>query len=67
MKLASTFTVPLKINISEQKHAIKKDGYVNITFKARLHQRQHAKVFFYISVHAFWLAVKHLFKRSDPE
>lgn len=67
MKLSSTITVPLKINISDQKHEIKKDGYVNITFKARLRRRQNAKVFFYISAHAFWLAVKHLFKRSDSE
>ena len=67
MKLNSIVTVPLKINISDQKHAIKKDGYVNITFKAGMKNRQKVKAFFYISRHAFLLGIKQIFKRSDSE
>jgi len=67
MKLSSTVTVPLKINISEQKHAIKKDGYVNITFKAGMKNRQKTKAFFCISRHAFLLGIRQIFKRSDSE
>ena len=67
MKLSSTITVPLKINISDQKHAIKKDGYLNITFKAGMKNRQKVKVFFYISKHAFLLGIKQIFKRSNSE
>ena len=67
MKLNSTITVPLKINISDQKHAIKKDGFVNITFKAGMKNRQKTKAFFYISMHAFLLGIKQIFKRSDSE
>jgi len=67
MKLSSTVTVPLKINISDEKHAIRKDGYLNITFKAGMKNRQKVKAFFYISMRAFLLGIKQIFKRRDSE
>lgn len=67
MKLGSIITIPLKINISDEKHAIRNDGFVNITFKAGMKNREKTKAFFYISWHAFRLAVKNIFKRSDSE
>jgi len=65
MKLDSTFTIPLKCYMTAKKSRIKKNGFLNITFDVGMNPRQISKAFFYLSLHAFWLAVKHLFKRSD--
>jgi len=68
MKLDSTFTIPLKCHITARKSQIQKDGYLNTTFNVGMNSsRQIAKTFFFLALHAFWLAVKHLFKRSNSE
>ena len=66
MKLDSTFKVPIRIRITSQESTVKVD-HLNISLKAGMSRWQTAKTFFYISYHAFWLAVIHLFKRSDSE
>ena len=64
MKLDSTFKIPLKVRIASQESSVKVEG-LNITLKAGMNHRQISKAFFWLSLHAVWLAVKHLFKKQD--